>query len=447
MLALMFIQFLKTRICRIGLLMVMILGIISILVGKQFLVVQDKTTSYVVENYRDHLKRNLEYHGGDIGELLYYLQFTLVKPSNDLAALSIGQQDINSDVQTVTILNLEAQRYDTDLVNPVSLLHGNLDLSFVILFVFPLLIIAFTYNLRSEEVESGTWRLVSVTSRSNLVFLLQKLTVRAALVAMSLILLCVIASIVLAVPWNASFLAFMTAALLYLFFWHALCFWVVTLRRSSAANALSLLAGWLILVILLPSAINNHITNMYPVPEALTTMIKQRDGYHKKWDTGKKETVQKLYTSYPQLAQFGFPPETGFTWHWYYAMQHAGDQEALKESLAMQEKIQQREQMSRRYAKFVPTLHSQLVFNDLAGTSLIDHTDFLEQTRIFHERIRLHFYPKIFQNSDASEVDWNQFEPVFLEADSQVNWFGSMLPLIIGCLLFSGLALGNSRMV
>ncbi len=429
----------------LGLAMILVLGIISILIGRQFLADEEQITAQVVESHQMHLDRNLEFHSDDISLLLYYLEFVLVNPTRELAALSIGQRDINPSVQSVNIRTLEGQRYDTDLVNPVNLLHGNLDLSFIFLYVFPLLIIAFSYNLRSEEEESGTWRLVGVMSRSKFQFLVSKLFVRIALLLIAMLLLCFIATLVLGIPWDASFLTFLATGVLYLLFWFALSFWIVSLKRSSAVNALTLLAIWLVLVILLPAALNNYIANKYPVPEALTTVIKQRDGYHQKWDTNKRETMEKFYAGYPQLETYGYPPEEGFSWSWYYAMQHLGDAESAEQSEMMRSRILQREETSRAWARFVPTMHTQLAFNDVAGTSLTDHMDFLEETRSFHERIRMHFYPKIFTDSNVSEVIWEQFEPEYLPVENPTGLGSTLLPLLIATLIFSGLALVNRR--
>ncbi|WP_228426044.1 hypothetical protein [Chryseobacterium carnipullorum] len=60
--------------------------------------------------------------------MLYYLKFGLVNQTDHLNALSIGQRDVNPSIQNLTIRNLEGQKYDTDLQNPVSLLLGSLDL-------------------------------------------------------------------------------------------------------------------------------------------------------------------------------------------------------------------------------------------------------------------------------------------------------------------------------
>ena len=157
---LMFIQFLRTNTCKTGLFLILVLGVISIAIGKQFLDNQKEIAAQVAEKQAEHIARNVSFHSDDIGLLLYYLKFAVISESSPLAALSIGQKDVTPSVQSVKILTLEGQKYDTDLVNPTKLLFGNLDLSFIIVYVFPLLIIAFSYNLRSEEEEAGTWRMV-----------------------------------------------------------------------------------------------------------------------------------------------------------------------------------------------------------------------------------------------------------------------------------------------
>ncbi|WP_255518036.1 DUF3526 domain-containing protein [Fulvivirga sp. M361] len=437
----MFKQFLRTGTCRLGLGLVLFLGLISIITGKQFLNDQEKVASEVVERQLDHIKRNIEFHSDDLGLLLYYLKFTLVNEHDPLSALAIGQKDLNPSVQHVKILTLEGQKYDTDLVNPTKLLYGNLDLSFVLIYVFPLLIIAFTFNLRSEEEETGTWKIVSVMSKSNLKFLLSKLLVRLILLVLLMSFLYLVASIVLNISWGELSFAFFVVGFVYILFWFALSFWIISLKRASNFNALVLLSFWLMLVILSPSVVNTIITNRLPVPEALTTMIRQRDGYHQKWDMDKRGTMEKFYDSYPQFETYGYPPEEGFSWLWYYAMQHLGDEESREESLSMRTKIMQRANLSRKWAKFVPSMHTQLAFNDIAGTGLINHLNFLQHTNTFHENTRLYFYPKIFSNGTAEDVDWDQFKPVYFEDErSSFDWLGNLIPLCTGIVFFFGLS-------
>ena len=414
--------------------LIMVLGVISIVIGHQFLS-QQKTAIDEVEQYQEHhLDRNVKLHGDDLGLLLYYVQFAFVNDPGNLAGLSIGQSDINPNVNRLTIRTLEGQRYDTDLVNPMNLQSGNLDLSFVLIYLFPLLIIVFTFNLLSEETETGTWRLVSVQTPSKLNFLFTKLSVRVLLIYVVLGILFTVAKIVLAIPLDLNFTMLLVLSSLYVAFWFALCFFIITFKKSSGFNALALLSVWLVLLILLPAGINAYLTNRYPVPEALSTMVSQRDGYHNKWDTDKRKTLQKFYDHYPQFEKFGYKTE-GFNWTWYYAMQQMGDDESADDTKALRQKMAERETASEGLSRFLPNMQLQLVFNELAGTGLGRHLGFLDETAKFHEKLRLFFYPLIFEGKTAESVNWEQFKPEQFEPTPNRNAFGLLLPVLLALVL------------
>jgi len=429
-------QFVLSRTVFFSFLLIFTIGIISIFIGKQFLVKQERTIEAVHKQQEEHIERNVRFHKSDLGLLLYYVRFALINKPEKLSALAIGQKDVNPSIQNVTIRNLEGQKYDTDLNNPSNLQAGNLDFGFVIIYLFPLVIIAFTFNLLSEEIEKGTWRLVSLQSISKGLFLLKKLSIRALLTYVAFIVLFVIAIFSIAIPINEALLVFFLLSLLYLAFWFVLSFLIVSFQQSSSFNALILLTLWVLLSILIPAGVNNFLANKYPVPEALHTMVQQRDGYHKKWDLAKEGTMNKFYAHYPQFKKYTLPHQ-GFSWLWYYAMQQMGDDESLGQSMAMRDKIKQRERMSRWVAWVVPTMHVQLQLNDIAQTSLQDYIQFLDKTNDFHERMRLYFYPKIFEDAPVLDEDWQSFKPEYANNRYHVNWLKTFMPLvlIIGILL------------
>jgi ABC-2 type transport system permease protein len=436
-------QFLRSRTALITLSLILAIGIVSILIGKQFLAKQEGIIANVTQHQHDHIERNVALHD-EMGLLLYYLRFSLIDQPDKLSALSIGQRDITPSIQSVTIRTLEAQKYDTDLNNPSALQSGNLDLGFVIIYLFPLVIIALTFNLVSEEHEGGTWRMVAVQSKSVVRFLLHKLFVRAGMIYASLAILFLIAIMVLALPVNMAFLGFIVLSVLYVAFWFAFCFWIISFQKNSSFNALTLLSVWIMLAILIPASVNNYVANQYPVPEALSAMVEQRDGYHEKWDIDRKVTMNKFYEHYPEFKKYGVP-DAEFSWLWYYAMQQMGDDESAQQSKAMQEKIMLREQTSRSVAVIIPTMHTQLLLNDLARTSLSDHLALLNKTNEFHEKLRLHFYPKIFDETSVKDEGWNAFKPEYLVKQSNINWSMMVLPLFFLIAAISVLTFVNVR--
>jgi len=147
---LMFINFIRSNSVKIGLLFILLASIISLLVGKQHIEKINRSIEETTQYQKEHINRHTDYNKDDFGLMLYYVKFSLVNYTPILNALSIGQRDINPSIKSVTIRTLEAQKYDADLNNPYNLLIGSIDFSFVLVFLFPLLIISFTYNIISE---------------------------------------------------------------------------------------------------------------------------------------------------------------------------------------------------------------------------------------------------------------------------------------------------------
>jgi hypothetical protein len=108
--------------------------------------------------------------------------FYTANPASPWAKFSIGQRDVNPFTLKVKMLAIEGQLYDSELTNPLTLLVGNLDASFVFLFLFPLLIIAFTYNAISEEQENGVWKIVRTNTKNISAVILNKLLIRLVII-------------------------------------------------------------------------------------------------------------------------------------------------------------------------------------------------------------------------------------------------------------------------
>ena len=379
--------------------------------------------------------------------LLYYIRFGLANETPNIAGLSIGHRDIHPSVQLVNIRNLEEQKHATELRNPLYQLLGNLDFSFVLIYLFPLIIIAFCFNLLSEEKEGGTWTLVLSQSTQPRSILRTKLWIRLASILLVLFALLAIGKVYLAIPLNASFFAFTLVALLYVLFWFALSWFITSLQKSSSQNALSLLLVWVLLTIVLPASINALVINLYPVPEAFSTVIESRDGYHNKWDLPKEPTIQKFKEHYPQFSKYEHPEGKSFGWFWYFAMQQMGDDEAAESNLAMKEKLRQRDHISRTIAYLFPSLHTQFSLNTLGQSDMNNHLNFIHQLEAFHEAKRLHFYPKIFEDTPIEEENWAQFTLEHAKGDSKVEWLKQLLPLVLVSLLLVFLARGRWLMV
>jgi ABC-2 type transport system permease protein len=69
-------QFLRSRITLAALILLLVIGLVSILIGRQFIQKQEETITKVTEHQRNHIERNVAVNG-EMGLLLYYLRFCL----------------------------------------------------------------------------------------------------------------------------------------------------------------------------------------------------------------------------------------------------------------------------------------------------------------------------------------------------------------------------------
>ncbi|CAH0260851.1 MULTISPECIES: DUF3526 domain-containing protein [unclassified Pedobacter] len=394
----------------IGIIVLLITGFAGLYFGKTFIANQQAVIEKAAMLQKKNTLSNIDHFGKDIGLLFYHNKFSLANAPNAWAAFANGQRDINPYLISVTMLGLEGQIYDTDINNPVSLLLGNMDLSFVFIFLFPLVIIAFNYNLLSEQKESGVWSLLSAQTNRSFQVIWQKFLVRVAVIFSVALLLLFVAILYLHLPVDFIFFSITTLVIFYLVFWFAVSFFIISLAKSSNFNASALVAVWVLICIVIPASLNLFLTRKYPIPEALQNVINQREGYHEKWDMAKEVTMKPFFEHYPELKQYPFPQEKTFSWFWYYAMQQMGDDQAIASRRAIENKLAARQRFTNTLAFFFPTIQTQLGINNMAGSDLNTHLDFQQAVRKYHEQIRLHFYPDIFLNKTVDSTDVKDYK-------------------------------------
>ena len=104
----------------------------------------------------------------------------------------------------------------------------------------------------------------------------------------------------------------------------------------------------------------------------------------------------------------------------------------------MYNKIEKREYLSKQIAQFFPPLQVQLAMNDIANTSLTHQVQFLNATTVFHEDLRLGFYPKIFDNDAVSSVNWKSYKPKFFKFNNEFTIIKNSMYLIVTILVLIG---------
>lgn len=431
-------NFLAGRSVWMGVAAILLFGLYGFYYGTQLIERQQQTIASVARVQKDHLSEVIEHgQGKAAGSTAYYPFFYTYHSASPWAKFSIGQRDVNPFTLKVKMLAIEGQLYDSELTNPLTLLVGNLDAAFVFVFLFPLLIIAFTYNIISDEQENGVWKMVSVSNSSVTKTILLKTSIRLFAILTTAFVIFAIGVITLHLPFSYPTFQLGIGLIFYLLFWFGIAMLVMALNKSSSFNATALVGIWIFLCILYPGIANIGINSAVPVPEAVQTAIDQREGYHEKWDLPKGPTMEKFYAVYPQYRKYPIP-EDRYSPGWYYAMQFAGDQESANSSEKLFGKLEERQSLSEIAGVFNPVIGVQQLFNKVANTDLGGHVRYLNSVKRHHQKVREYFYPFIFEEILTEDLNWYGY-PAYLPTDylqenvtSQVNSFLCWTLLLLG---------------
>jgi ABC-2 type transport system permease protein len=368
-----------------------------------------------------------------------------VLPPTPLSPLAVGQSDLLPYYFKMTTDAKETVLAATELENPHRLLAGRFDLAFVLIYLYPLLILALTYNLLSSEKEQGTLVLALSQPVSLRTLATGKIAVRFAVFVVAVVAMSLVAMTVAGVDLGAGgvlprLVLWLGAVMLYGLFWFALAAVVASFGKPSATNAMVLAALWLLLVVMVPSILSMITTTLYPVPSRVEMIQAMRVASDEANAEGSKLLAQ-YYEDHPELASVDEQQAmTDFNLVRVAVNSEVGRRvrpvlDRYTRQLVAQQRIVER-------ARFLsPAILLQDALNDVSGTGVARHREFVSQVEAYHQRWRDYFVPLVFQRSrlaDYSGLPGFNFEEEPLDALSgrvAISVAGILLPaLLVGAI-------------
>ena len=341
----------------------------------------------------------------DAGEVGYYRYTFAVHQPTPWAGLALGQRDVNPYYIKLRLLGLQGQLYASENVNPSQALSGNFDLAFVLVYLFPLLVIALSFNMLSSEKEQGILTLLLAQPVRPGVVLGAKLAFRFGLVLGLAGLLSGIGLAWARVPLDGRVGLWLALTGLYCLFWLGVALLVTAWQRSSAFNAVALLGAWLLLLVLVPSLLQVYVSVARPLPHGIALTMQQREEIHAGWDRPKAATMQRFFAAYPQYRDTATIRER-FVWRWYYAFQYLGDKSVAPLAAAYADGLRQRHDLAGRLDWLSPALAAQTSLQALAGTDLPAHLAFQQSATRYHDALRAFYYPFLFNKTPFTHAEY-----------------------------------------
>ncbi|AXY74284.1 DUF3526 domain-containing protein [Paraflavitalea soli] len=348
-------------------------------------------------------------------KLRFFLNYYAINEPQPFAKLSIGQRDVNPYYLQLNAQNLYLQLFKSEIGNPRKLLAGNFDLSFVIIYLLPLLIITFGYNLLSDERERGTLSILRIQPVPLHRIILCKLFFWLSITTGLLLLISLIVFVWSGITVGSfSYMAWwMLIALSYTLCWFGLLLLINAFNRSSAFNAMSSLALWLLFLVVIPALLNLSFTNEQQTdPTRLTDFIRRRQGLGES-KPEKQAVLDRFYRLYPGYK----PTDTAasarfFEFQAYSAFVTLLDAEAKPSVDAYYQQVWDRHQQIADFRFINPAVNTQNLFNLLGHTGLEDAFHFRRSIAAFHRQLSHFCYDPLFAGRMMTKADFNHL-PAF----------------------------------
>lgn len=344
-----------------------------------------------------------------------------VLPPGPLAALGIGQSDLYPYYFKVSTASKDTFLNNDEIENPVHLLSGRFDAAFVILYLYPLIILALSYNLISGEKEAGTLSLTLSQPIALRQLVLGKVLLRFSIVlalavglalmgaSMGGVSLVDSASITRLALWAAVVAAYGA-------FWFALAVTVNAFGGTSTTNAIALSGAWLALVLVVPSVLNVIAKVSHPVPSRVELTNAMRTASREATQQG-SALLSRYLEDHPDLV----------------ATSEGEIANASTTSFAVQDEVERRMQpvmdqfnaqlgeqqaVLDRYRYLSPAVLTQSALYDIAGTGSARYKHFLALTDRFYDTWKTWFTPRIIQRAKIGSAELNRVPSFRFEEES-----------------------------
>lgn len=328
-------------------------------------------------------------------------------PPAPLGALAVGQSDVYPSYIKVTARHLDSLVTGDQIEHPLAVASGHFDVAFVVLFLYPLLIFAVSFDLTATERDRGTLRMLLAQPVRLRDLVVGKMLARALLLSLPLIAIPVVllatARAVAVQTSFASLTMWMAAVLAYGSIWHGIALVVNARGWNAAANALVLAGVWLMFTVVGPATINLAIAVVYPMPSRVEAAVQARAATRDATVQGSRELGQFLQ-DHPTSANVGRDGLRQFA-----ALQAARDRQVASRLQAVETAFEAQLRRQRTLASWLsvlsPTMVAQQVLLESAGTSASRFEYFKQSAASFHERWKAYFEPRVLDAATLTTED------------------------------------------
>ena len=359
-----------------------------------------------------------------------------------MSMIATGHSDIFQHTSEVSVYGEQAYQANfKEMRSPLQQVLGFFDLSLVLVFLFPLFVLAISYNLVSEDRERGSLSLLLAQGVAVRQWLFARIFVRYVFTTTILGVSVLVSLGFLGVLGNLSLssLIWMGAiTALYGALWFTVSYGINLRRGGSARHGFALVVLWAAAVLVIPGGLNQLARVAYPMPSRVSQVNAMRVAVAEAEEANTK-TFQQFYQKHPDLKPEGdVGRDSGRGWFMNYFAIQAEAWRAIQPMLEeFDAQLGKRNRLIDILGGLSPSIPYASSLDQVAGTSPAHYRSWQQQVANFSQTWKDYVFPKVFHDQWLEVKDLENL-PSFTFNHDQVP---TNLPLQFLIMLCQGLVL------
>lgn len=329
-----------------------------------------------------------------------------IKPPRPLAALGIGQGDVQPSYMRVKVDSLDTALSRHEFDHPLRLALGRFDATFVVIYLWPLALLALGFTVLTEDRASSRLALLQTHGASVRTVAAAGFCVRSGAAMLALVAAVWLGTLAFGVfPAQAvGGLAMWTLIVLaYLGFWTLVCALICARTADPMSAAFRAFAAWVIIAVALPSLSSVLPQTIAPTPSGAEYIVAQRDALDRV-TRGSLALIESFYDDHPELRP-AKTPIPKLPWSTTRPIRITEQERAMAPVETQFEAAYERQAGVFAVASWLSpaTLAAESLLR-LTGNDQARHRDFVRQVRGYNRELREFFFPRLLAAA-AKETD------------------------------------------
>lgn len=236
-------------------------------------------------------------HATTIGH--YSGQRWVVQPMSPTTPLALGELDLQPLGDMASVDRWQGQSR-AQFTSPLWLRFVRFDIFLVVAYLLPLGLMLLCGGIVSAEKEQGTLQLRLTQGGRLSTLSLGRLALRGGLATL------LVALVVGGLVWHgggsiAQLLLWEAGLVSYALFWLSLIAWVDAGGYSVAANLLTGIVLWIVLLFVVPGLVRTVVDAVRPLPSRAAFERAHREAYEATWNNRNEEILNAFYAAHPEI--------------------------------------------------------------------------------------------------------------------------------------------------